>query len=261
MNDKVSEFAKFISEDPLMLGLCATIVVLVFVFIFVLFLGGKKKKSMQETEEKLGNTAQFLSNDLGEEPLKSTQEFNLASISEPAKEEIIEPINNDLTEPVAQDTAVEVAPISLGEVSVDTPLEMGTLEIPVEVSTEPVELEIPALKANYEEPVLKEEKTEELELPTMKIDTVKPKLEGTQPFSSVYLGNNDEMPKINDDEFSKTAIIRHIPKLEEDAIVEMPELKVEENVSSSDDIDLPKLNKDDSNSVLQSLTGESFNIK
>lgn len=288
MSDTFNEFVKFISDDPLMLGLCIAVIILIFIFIIVLCFGGKKKKKVEETSNVEENTTQLLAADLNEEPLRSTQEFNLSKIQEEQKS-LEKTINVPDVESINETLVEKEAPISIDEAmnlksSREENEVKDTIEIPVVNDTSSVELEIPSTPIIPEiqavdttpeiAPIIPEvnSEVEEIELPSMTREI--PKVEvtsATQPFSSVYVNSGDELPKVNDD-FSKTDIIKHVPVMEDAElpepvmdnapVIEIPvvEPKVE-TVNSFDDLDLPKLNNDEETSVLSTLTGESFNIK
>lgn len=273
MSDAFNSFVKFISEDPLMLGLCIAIVVLIVVFIIVLCTGGKKKSVKEEPVEE--NTTQLLASDINDEPLKSTQEFNMSSLRE-EQEKLESTINVPNVDAITDDMTEKEAPISLEEAihlrntreendikdTIKIPVVSETPSTPVDIPAEtPTIPEIPSIDDDMSDLTIPEEKVEEIsdiELPTMANEAIK-ETGASQPFSSVYLNSNREMPKVEED-FSKTEIIRHIP------VMESPSPSVIEPAFSEpsedlDDIDLPKLNTDTENSVLSSLTGETFDIK
>lgn len=168
------EFIKFISDDPIMLGLSCAIIFLVVVFILVLIFGGKKKE--KEIEEKaLDNTKSLLKSDLTDEPLHSTREYNVSELTDTSTKEA--PIVDAIEEVKAE----EEAPISVSE-AIDIKNEReeeakkDTIEIPVVNETkEKVEFE--------HEVIIPEVKSEEV---------------GTQPFSSVFVEEKTE-EKVEDD--------------------------------------------------------------
>ena len=277
MSDTFNEFVEFISEDPLMMGLCIAIVVLVIIFILVLCLGRKKKPVQEKVEN---NTQEILDNSSKEEPLKSTQEYNLNSIQNasntqtvsenmtaPSEPVLDKTINVPNVEAVTDDLMEKEAPINIEEAmnlknSRENNETKDTIEVPVvnNTSSEKVEIPTPTMQVNSNvsnEPIIPEVSNTVVddELPTMINPVVKeePVSERTQPFSSVYVNQNDELPKNNYEDFSKTEIIRHTP------VMESAESKVNEEAKPQD-IDLPKLNNDSNTSVLNSLSGESFDI-
>ena len=78
---------------------------------------------------------------------------------------------------------------------------------------------------------------------------------------SVYENILADLPEIKVDAFDKTAILKTIPNMmpvEEPAIDNPP--KEKEVKESFDELDLPKLNTNNTKSVLNSIKGESFDI-
>lgn len=123
-------FIKFLTDDPIMLGLCIAIVVLIITFIVVLVLGKRK----DDKNTKLNNTSELLKTEINLEALDNTREYQASEIK--PKEE----------------PAVKVATPTQEVKPVETP----AIEIPVETKEEPTKLEI-------ETP--KNEKTTESEIP------------------------------------------------------------------------------------------------
>lgn len=272
MSETFKEFVKFISDDPLMLGLCCAIVVLVILFILVLCFGGKKKKTNEEAS--IDNTASLLKPEAGEEVLRSTQQISLSAINDnmvsPVEEETPVPsveaplpaYNSDTFEPVMPkvETVTEpafVAPDPLPKEPVmpqvtPVPFEMSTpvaMDIP-KPAMEPVMPEAPVVNVNTFEPVVSEpiNYTEPI-IPDMPMPSVEPVM-GTQPFSSVYAPGTQTMESVQEIPVSPQQYVN--PVVEEPVMPEV--LPVEE------DIDLPKLSTNQDTSVLGTLTGESFNI-
>jgi len=130
------------------------------------------------------------------------------------------------------------------------PLDESTVKPIIESSVNPLD-ETTTIETNntinpFEN---KEPAKEEVELPI--ITGPIPKVE--EPFSSVYTKPEEELSNVNTEEFSRTAIIRHIPVME---------TKKEVDDTDLDDLDLPKLNTNTTNnSALGSLEGETFNIR
>ncbi len=287
MGDTLSAFVQFISDDPIMLGLCIAIIILIIAFILVLLLGGKKETS---NDEKQDNTQKLLKTEVNLDTLKSTQEYNLSEIQ-----------NNSAVDnlTVAEEPVVEEPPIpKVGASPVNPVLKSSepdvAMEIPVASNT-PVSLEIPvidtpqasSLSSIQPEPVLPaspkpimdnnidastirsdyKESVPPLEYPKPIIESkVSPldkttKLETNNP-SEVELpiitgpvplvDTKEQYSSINTEEFSRSTIIRHLP---------VEETK-ETSDTNLDDIDLPKLNTSSiNNNAFSTLEKETFNIK
>ncbi len=341
MGDTFNAFVKFISDDPIMLGLCIAIIILVIAFILVLILGRKKDDTNDDKHE---NTQELLKTEVNLDTLKSTQEYSLSELQnkETLSEQEAAPVSDPLTEPatitntepieptpeptpVIEETPMETFP----QPEVQTPVvEEPIIEVPVTTET-PTALEVPvmdtpaptpteapastiptfdSIKIEPEPimPVNPEPTTnsdanifdvKEEPIPVVPLDetTVKPIIESSvnpldettkieemgtnafepkepikeevelpiitgpipkveEPFSSVYTKGEEELPNVNTEEFSRTAIIRHIPVME---------TKKEVDDVDFDDLDLPKLNTNTTtnNSALGSLEGETFNIR
>lgn len=282
MNNTLKEFVQFISDDPLMLGLCCAIVFLIIVFILVLLFGGRKKKTKEEIEV-FDNTQELLKSDINEEPLRSTQELNLntnnvVANTTPIESTIPKPEETQKIPTVDAISDLEnskVAPITLDEAlelknKREENIEKDTIQVPVIEESVPTPLEVPIEPMPVDEPFIPEAKIDNIVIPEpeVKVETpvvpVSTPTEVTpQPFSSVYVNSTDELPK-PDEAFSKTDIIRHIPDMSESVeevkpIIEEPvQTEVSDNL---DDIELPKLNTHEETSVLNTLTGEKFDIK
>lgn len=285
MGDTFKAFVKFISDDPIMLGLCIAIIVLVILFFIVLFIGRKKETEEDTIEE---NTSELLKTEVNLDALKSTQEYNVSELKNAHQEKAIEiPVTTEIPTEVEVPMVEPQVPLldSLGETSPKVP----TVEnnIPNEaVNNYNENFKEDRILYNKEETILKNftEKEEVQKEDSYQADhaidfesELKDVLAGANenassvtlertntsnvvqdvPFSSVYVNPNDELPEIKVDDFSKTAIIRHIPKMEEAEAETAVETK-EENL---DDLDLPKLNSDTTSTVLSSIKGETFNIE
>ncbi len=343
MGDTFNAFVKFISDDPIMLGLCIAIIILVIAFILVLILGRKKDDTNDDKHE---NTQELLKTEVNLDTLKSTQEYSLSELQnkENLSEQEVAPVSDPLTTmeepvPITNTAPVEPEPIPVVEETpvetfpqpeVQTPVvEEPTPAIEVPVTTEaPTALEVPvmdtpaptptetpastiptfdSIKIEPEpimsvnpEPITNSDvnifDVKEEPIPVVPLDesTVKPIIESSvnpldettkieemgtnvsetkepvkeevelpiitgpipkveEPFSSVYTKGEEELPNVNTEEFSRTAIIRHIPVME---------TKKEVDDTDLDDLDLPKLNTNTTNnSALGSLEGETFNIR
>lgn len=261
MSDTFSEFRQFITDDPLMLALCLAIALLVIVFLIVLFLGGKKKEN-EESQEVTENTTNLLKTDIGEEPLRSTQEFTLGAITQPEEPEKTQ---NIPTIETFSDTEIDKrAPISLDEVlelknERAENLTKDTIQIPVINIDEPKPLDIPV-----PEPIAVEEQrpVDLINNFMVKEETTEPINVGQQTFSSVYVDNVNDIPKpITEEPIASSEIIRHVPESEKTIEPVIPVAEQSSVSEDDDDIALPKLNSDNNSSVLNSLAGESFNIK
>lgn len=252
MSDVVSEFIEFITDDPLMLCLCLAIVVLALLFVLVLIFGGRKEKKKAEIKE-IDNTKELLKDDLKEEPLKSTQEFSLNEIEKSMEKPPV----------VEEESIVKEEPISIEEAlnlkNQREEINRDVTPIPVATNPEPIKLDISdQLRENFGTPV-DFNTVSSNPAPVVPAPYEAPQMQPQMPFSSVVINQNDAFPK-PDESLSKTAIIRHIPKDNFDLPEPVVDLKKEDD-DSFDDIDLPKLNTNENTSVLNTLTGESFNIR
>ncbi|HBA37610.1 MAG TPA: hypothetical protein DCY94_02710 [Firmicutes bacterium] len=129
MGDTFNAFVKFISDDPIMLGLCIAIIVLIIAFILVLFLGRKKEDSEECIAD---NTTELLKTEINMDALKSTQEF---SLSELGQDEI-----------PSKDSPVTIASVPKeSEPANEEKVEAPAIDIPVTIETEPTALEIPVV--------------------------------------------------------------------------------------------------------------------
>lgn len=136
MGDTLNEFVKFIIGDPIMLGLCITIVVLIILFIIVLLMGKRQDRPEVESAE------------------KETEIFKTEIDMSPVMESVSDSVSAPTTEP-------NILPID----SYDQGDSMGTVdsskdavEIPVSIE-EPVALEIPLVEENPMENIMTEEKS------------------------------------------------------------------------------------------------------
>lgn len=277
MSETLKEFVQFISDDPLMLGLCCAIVFLIIVFILVLLFGGRKKKKEEEIEV-FDNTGELLKTDVNDEPLRSTQELNLNTnnvVAETPSVPVIPKVEK--TQKIPSVDAIsdlensKVAPITLDEAlelknKREENIEKDTIKIPVIEESAPMPVETPVMPVQPSEPVIPELDNLVIPEPEVKVETPivpasTPVEPSPQPFSSVYVNSSDELPK-PDDDFSKTAIIKHIPDMSAPVSEVKQEVPIPVNTSDDlDDIELPKLNTKDETSVLNTLTGEKFDIK
>lgn len=78
MGETFKAFIAFISEDPIMLGLCIAIVVLIIMFILVLILGKKKDKKMEVSDN---TNDELLKAEIDMDALKSTNEYKLDELN------------------------------------------------------------------------------------------------------------------------------------------------------------------------------------
>lgn len=286
-----NEFVQFISDDPIMLGLCIAVVVLIIVFFIVLCMGNGKSEELEEKKVE-ENTTQLLATDVNDEPLRSTQQLNLSNelkevgINLAPKQ--VEPYEGivDLTEkevPISIDEAINLKTTRENE-------QKDTVQIPVveETPVAPVEIPIAPIKVNTEPeipviPAVEPVMPQPAPAPVVEPTVMQTASEGmpTQHFSSVYLNEGETLPVDNSNIFDKTDIIRHIPVMEDPIPVAVPETpvpvatvapttiesafvqeepKVEPVEENMDDIELPKLNTNSETSVLNTLSGEWFNI-
>lgn len=137
MGDTLNEFVKFIIGDPIMLGLCITIVVLIILFIIVLLMGKRQDKPEGEVIDK---ETEVFKTEIDMSPVMDTVQEPIASIDE----ENVLPIDSyvqkdDTTTEHPQEDAIEVPvvtdePVALEvPVTLDNPMEnMTTIEEPVE---------------------------------------------------------------------------------------------------------------------------------
>lgn len=242
------EFVKMIASDPIMMVLCGAIALLVVIFIIILIFGGKKKEKIIEDKVE-DNTTTLLKSDIDNEPLKSTQEFTLNNIS--ANEmnlqntlnvpelDAIEDIESEKVAPISIDEA-----LSLKEAREDDAVK-NTIEIPVltESPVTPVQVSAPTyvepVKPAFTEPtVMPEPIVSEPVMPAFeqpKVEIPTPIVE--QPFSSVYVSQ------------------------ESNPIPQTVQAQPEPITQEPEEIDLPKLNVDNSTSVLSSLAGEEYNLR
>ncbi|MCI8498048.1 MAG: hypothetical protein HFG33_01415 [Bacilli bacterium] len=329
-------FVKFISDDPIMLGLCIAIVVLVILFIVVLFLG---KRSDKKEKENIDNKDNLLKTEINMEPLKDTEQFSL-DLQEDNKDSIETTI-----EPETLDTAVENLDLKempeqvLTLEDVELPNFEDIKEIPVVIEEKPIPIEFnlevenapklesendsidnltvaePAIPASFEDFNIKTDpnmenkislenvSTENVDNENLSIiesavtpveenifdipqtdvkekrilETVEPQVNNIESSMdiemplmtdsvkdeepSVYENILADLPEIKVDAFDKTAILKTIPNMmpvEEPAIDNPP--KEKEVKESFDELDLPKLNTNNTKSVLNSIKGESFDI-
>lgn len=105
MGETFKAFIAFISEDPIMLGLCIAIVVLIIMFILVLVLGKKKDKKPEAVEN---TNEELLKTEINMEALKSTSEFKLDELGQtsPEKTEENAPVVEEI--PVTTEEPIKV---------------------------------------------------------------------------------------------------------------------------------------------------------
>ena len=105
MGDTIKEFFIFISDNPLMLGLCIAIVLLFLILIIVLFAGGKRNKKEKDVLE---NTSELFTTTIDNQKLKSTNELKTVDENITFSEE-----DNNLEEDLEFNE--EDAPININE--------------------------------------------------------------------------------------------------------------------------------------------------
>lgn len=123
MGDTFSSFVKFISDDPIMLGLCIAIIFLVILFLIVLLAGKKKEKP--ESKD-IDNTAELLKTEVNLEALESTKQYSSNELKafEPVKETPVEP---EIKMPDPQEQTQK-------EDAIKIPVEMPTSPTPLEAN-------------------------------------------------------------------------------------------------------------------------------
>lgn len=101
MGNTFNAFIAFISEDPIMLGLCIAIIVLIIMFILVLIIGKKKDKKEEATIE--NTSTELLKTEINMDTLKSTNEYKIEDINPglPSLEE-----TKKESEPIAEEIPV-----------------------------------------------------------------------------------------------------------------------------------------------------------
>lgn len=233
-----NEFVKFISEDPVMLGLCGAIILLVLIFIIVLLFGGRKSKS-KDYNVSLENTSTLLKNSIDDEPLRSTQEFTMNNVDKTREISSLESLVEEESE---KETPISIPEALNLKAEREEQIEKDTIQIPVINNDRPVDIAIPKFEDDATLPIIDN-------IPQSNTSV-------NQPFSSVVVNRGDELPKM-DELQSNTEIIRHIPILDDTPTVKGVEVNKEESL---DDIDLPKLNTKEETSVINSLAGESFKL-
>ncbi len=239
MGNTFNAFVKFISDDPIMLGLCLAIVVLVILFIVVLFIG---KKSDKKEELKNDENLETFTNDFKD---ANIEDFTgpVTIINETTTPTVEEPI-----EPKVEESIKEVLEVPESNVIEDEEVMLPTLEgtstsleevqeIPVTLE-EPIALEINATELGA--PTL-EEKNDSIDTLTTKepvnmptFDDLKITAEPTQPVidSGETLPVIDEVPSMNID--NMVSIEEAIPEPLDEAsipsIVESSVNPIEENI-------------------------------
>lgn len=135
MGDTFNAFVKFISDDPIMLGLCIAIIVLIIAFILVLFLGRKKddKEAVEDT------TKELLKTEINMEALKSTQEF---SLNELQNEQSNVPVF-DTPENIETFKKEDFSTSKITETPVEQIEQKSDMEVPVAIESNPTSLEVP----------------------------------------------------------------------------------------------------------------------
>lgn len=229
--ETIDKLIKFITEDPIMLGLCLAIVVLIIAFILVLIFGGKKEKKKEKIiEESIDNTRELLK-PIIEEPLRSTQELNL-NLDANKEPEIAENQSLENIQLLDEAPMEENIPITVNDaIELKNQREQeelkDTIEIPVIYNSDPTPVEIPNMQESEDKPVEEE--------PIVQI----PKIE--QPLSPIYTTPETK------------------PEMENTVTttVDSDQIPIEQ---AADDLDLPKLKKEPESSIFDTLSGESFNI-
>lgn len=108
-----------------------------------------------------------------------------------------------------------------------------------------------------------EEKSETIEnLYNVKLEEAEKLSEEVESLEDMYTLSEEELPEIKVEDFSRTAIIRHVPILETNTKNILDDKVTDSSSEDLDDLALPKLssNREDK-TVLGSLKGESFDIE
>lgn len=79
MGNTFNAFIAFISEDPIMLGLCIAILVLIIMFILILVIG-KKRDNKEEIADKSDNN-ELLKTEINMDALRSTHEYKIEELN------------------------------------------------------------------------------------------------------------------------------------------------------------------------------------
>lgn len=152
MGDTFSAFVKFISDDPIMLGLCIAIIVLVILFIAVLVIGKKREDKERERE----NTAELLKTEVNLEALESTQQYSLdelQGLKEPKLEEPKEkiPISAIENKAPTEDKFEELIPQTINEEpAIEIPIEVNENVKPLEIQPETTKNEVVTENSPYD---------------------------------------------------------------------------------------------------------------
>lgn len=229
MGETINILIKFISEDPIMLGLCFAIIVLIIIFILVLIFGGRKEKKIEEKTIPIeDNTQTLLKTTIDDEPLRSTQEYSFNMNSE-LNSNVSDTQSLENIQILGETSSEEIVPITVDEaMELKNKREMealkNTIEMPVLTDMEP-EQEIKYETNTTVDSTFSDENKESGE-------------KKNQPLSPIYT-SSDNKPEIE------------------------PSVRSNEttNADSEDiDIDLPKLKSEPRSSIFDTLSGEKFNI-
>lgn len=166
---------------------------------------------------------------------------------EPVREEnIFDNISMSLESPqIVESTVNPIDEIAIEEI----PSIENTLQAPSELVA-PVTME--SIETPIEQPMSIEEPVAEAEI------EVAGESSNEETLEDIYSFDETELPELKLEDFSRTAIIRHMPVLDTNTKNILQEDKSED----LDDLDLPKLNTTNNNSgVLNVLKGETFDIK
>jgi len=224
MGDTFNAFVKFISDDPIMLGLCIAIIVLVIAFIIVLILGRKKET---KDERKLENTSELLKTEINLDTLKSTQEYSVSELQglteEPSVTETVEESPIETTSTSNEPALVEE--FYIPEDDEDTSLyrfdgEVPSQENPVETHEE-IKLETPnepkeETLEHMSVPVLGEDLATKTEAP---VNIVEQPIELDEPQAPVEPVHVEE--PIQATEFASELVSPTLETREEDAMLNM----------------------------------------
>lgn len=237
MGDTFNAFVKFISDDPIMLGLCIAIVVLVILFIIVLFIGKKsdKKDEIEKKIDEFKDDSKEINIEDFTGPVTVINEDNEAITNEPeptietvetpilAKEET--KINEEVPSPVLEGTKTTLEEVKEIPVTIEEP-------IALEINTN--ELGAPTLEENISDSIDTLTTKEPSNIPSfddLKITVESPTIvDEEKPLSS------EEVPSMNVDNMNtfKEDIPEPLDEASIPSIVESSVNPIEENIFDVD---------------------------
>ncbi len=247
------------------------------------FQGADSLLDFTQPEEKVVDTQNESKDIVNDSTLSNFEPFNINFNLENSEPNIF-----DISKPEESLPPQEPEPL-LFENKVETPIEQTEKpQEPVQEMTTELKIADPTEEGIFDRtvtfPVIEEnkkleetKKPEETEivLPPIEDNTTEEESSDSsamemEPYNSIYMNTqNIELPEIKIADFSKTAIMRHIPVMESmpnlidksDLNALMPDKK-SDTESDLEDIDLPKLNpSENTNEAFKTLQGESFDIE